>query len=75
MARQPSRREATSAFLTSPTAHSWRAFGLPRTSGAAKPSKSASYAGCTATSCPCRCAESSVISTPFSRALPAISSQ
>jgi hypothetical protein len=68
-------RQAFAASLTWSIAHLVRAFGLPRTSGAAKPSKPASKVGLTATSWPWRWVESSVIDSSCSSTMPFTSSQ
>src|SRR2546421_4589266 len=60
----PRLADAFAANNNCSTAHACRAFGLPRIFSGANPSNAASYAGCTATNCPCRCVESSVISIP-----------
>ena len=49
--------------------------GSPRTKAGANPSKASSYAGCTATSCPCRWVESSVSWTSAAASVALTSSQ
>ena len=66
---------AFAAAFTWLTAHACRSAGFPRTASGAKPSKSTSYAGCTATSWPCRCVDNSVICRPCLASRPAMSSQ
>src|SRR6266436_9782399 len=67
--------DAFAASNNCSTAQACLAFGLPRSFSGANPSNAKSYAGCTATNCPCRCVESSVISNPQPATTPRISSQ
>src|SRR6266849_10017751 len=61
-AESPRFAEARAASNTCSTAQDCLAFGLPLSFSGANPSNATSYAGCTATNCPCKCVESSVIS-------------
>src|SRR5678815_717456 len=47
--------EALAAYFNCCTAHSCLVLLLPCIDAGAKPSNCASYAGCTATNCPCKC--------------------
>src|SRR5690606_41398103 len=66
--------EALAEYFNCCTAHSVRDLGLLRYCSGANASNNLSYAGCTATSCPCRWVESSVISSPRSCNFPLYSS-
>src|SRR5713101_4370643 len=74
-AASPRFADARAASNNCSTAHACLAFGLPLNFSGANPSNARSYAGCTATNCPCRCVESSVISSPPPATVPRISSQ
>src|SRR2546426_7017471 len=74
-AASPRLAEAFAANNNCSTAQDCLAFGFPLNFSGANPSNATSYAGCTATNCPCRCVESSVISNPQPATVPRISSQ